>query len=65
MLLRIWIKQSGHTVQHAADLVGVHRVTMHEYLAGTKMPRPRVLESIRVVTGGQVQASDILASRQA
>jgi predicted transcriptional regulator len=45
-----------------AELLGVHRVTLHGYLRGLYMPRPQMTERIGTLTGGKVTAADLTAA---
>ena len=58
MTLRQWIETQNMTQQQAADLLGVHAVTLNRYLSGKLTPRRAMLEKVREVTGGAVQPAD-------
>lgn len=55
-----WVNTSPLTVTQVAAEIGVHRVTLHKYMAGTVMPRPGVARKIERLTKGAVTIPDLL-----
>jgi DNA-binding XRE family transcriptional regulator len=43
-ILRTLRKRKGYTVQQAADLIGVTRVTLHTWEGGQKAPKAPALQ---------------------
>jgi hypothetical protein len=60
MRLEAWIKLKGITIADAARLFEVRRVSVHRYIAKTRIPRPKVLEQIRKATDGAVTPNDFI-----
>jgi DNA-binding transcriptional regulator YdaS (Cro superfamily) len=60
--LAAWIAPQPMTFEQAADMLGCHRVTLHRYASGKKMPKPAMCLRIERLTGGVVTASDLARS---
>jgi transcriptional regulator with XRE-family HTH domain len=50
-ILRTLRKRKGYTVQQAADLIGVTRVTLHTWEGGQKAPKAPALQKAMEVYG--------------
>ncbi|MBW4089924.1 MAG: helix-turn-helix domain-containing protein [Proteobacteria bacterium] len=62
MQLRAYLTEHNVSVAAFAVAAGVSVQAVHRYLNGERMPRPAVIERIRIATGGQVSANDLAAS---
>ncbi len=61
MSLRDWLESTRTPVPDFATRIGVHRVTLYRYIAGTDMPRPATVARIEAGTGGAVTVADLHA----
>lgn len=60
-----WVKARPETVTEVAAMLGIGRVALHRYMAGSVMPRPDTARRIERVSDGAVTAADMMAAYQA
>lgn len=57
-----WIARQPLTVGQIADALGIHRVSLHRYASGARMPRPVDCAAIANLTGREIDASTLAAN---
>ena len=64
MKLADWLKdkRGTMTVRQFAEAVGVHEGTVHKWMTGENVPRPRPMTEIIRLTGGAVSPTDFYAA---
>lgn len=62
MTLRKWLSQNGCSQADLARRVGVSQSAIARYAAGTRFPRPAIMDAIARETGGEVQPGDLVAA---
>ena len=65
MDLGIYLKQSRLSLAEFAEKVGVSEASMSRYVAGKRVPRPRIMLRITAASDGQVEANDFVGTKAA
>lgn len=65
MTLREWITQNSMTQRQAAELLGVHEITLNRYVTGKQIPRRATMMAISKITSGAVCPIDFYGTRPA
>lgn len=60
MTLRKWLSQNGCSQTDLARRVGVSQAAIARYAAGTRCPRPQIMDAIARETEGQVRPGDLV-----
>jgi transcriptional regulator with XRE-family HTH domain len=55
-----YLKLSGISVETFAEAVGAHPVSVRRYIAGSRFPRPAMLQKMIKVSGGRLSADSFL-----
>jgi len=58
MHLRAYLAAHEIPIPAFAGLIGVSVQAVHRYVAGDRVPRPKVMERIKAATKGDVQPND-------
>lgn len=56
--LREYINQNNLSQVEFGELIGVSQPAVDRYIDGDRIPRPKIMEKISKVTGGEVTAND-------
>jgi transcriptional regulator with XRE-family HTH domain len=62
MKLQEWLTKNAMTHEHFAQIIGVQRSSVTNYVSGAKIPHPRVLQKISVETKNRVTLLDFIDS---
>jgi len=62
---RNWLYENGHTIDGFAQLINVHRGSVHRWMKGILSPRAKKMYRIKQITKGVVSTSDDLLDKHA
>jgi hypothetical protein len=62
---RIWLYENGYTIDGFAQLINVHRGSIHRWMKGILAPRSKKMFRIKQVTKGIVSTREDLLDKHA